>query len=192
MSENNPLEDAWERTFEAFVYAPIGLVFEGPEVFPTLVEKGRNQIMMAKMMGEFAVQQGQAQAEKLIAERRSQVFSTLESTLESLGVPGFTHKPTPDGARAEQNAGADSSDAPRSKTSAPKKTAKAAGTKKKQATKRTAAPDLAIPEYDSLSASQVVTRLAGLSKAELEAVRMHEAGNRGRKTILNKISQLQS
>jgi hypothetical protein len=52
--------------------------------------------------------------------------------------------------------------------------------------------DLAITDYDSLSASQVVTRLPGLTRDELEAVRAYEAVHRGRKTILNKIAQLQS
>ena len=51
---------------------------------------------------------------------------------------------------------------------------------------------LAIPGYDSLAASQVVQRLAGLSSAELEAVRAYEAATRGRRTILNKVGQLQA
>ena len=54
-----------------------------------------------------------------------------------------------------------------------------------------AAADLAITDYDSLSASQVVTRLEGLAVDELEAVRAYEATHRGRKTILNKVAQLQ-
>jgi hypothetical protein len=37
-----------------------------------------------------------------------------------------------------------------------------------------------------------VNRLAGLSPVELEAVRLYEAANRGRKTILSKVAQLQS
>ncbi len=49
---------------------------------------------------------------------------------------------------------------------------------------------LAIPDYDSLSASQVVNRLAGLSTEELKAVRAYEGANRARKTILNKAVQL--
>jgi hypothetical protein len=52
------------------------------------------------------------------------------------------------------------------------------------------ADTLAIPDYDSLSASQVVNRLPGLSAEELEAVRAYEAVHRGRKTILNKVAQL--
>ena len=54
-----------------------------------------------------------------------------------------------------------------------------------------AAHDLAIPDYDSLAASQVIPRLEGLSPAELESARTYEATHRGRKTILNKIAQLQ-
>lgn len=56
-----------------------------------------------------------------------------------------------------------------------------------------AAPsDLAIPGYDSLSAFQVVQRLAGLAPGELEEVRAYEAAGRGRRTILTKIAQLQT
>jgi hypothetical protein len=54
------------------------------------------------------------------------------------------------------------------------------------------AAELAIPDYDSLSASQVLPRLQGLAGDELEAVRDYEAAHRGRKTILNRIAQLQS
>ena len=51
--------------------------------------------------------------------------------------------------------------------------------------------DLAIPGYDSLSASQVVQRLASLSAAELQAVGAYEASTRGRRTILARVAQLQ-
>ena len=53
------------------------------------------------------------------------------------------------------------------------------------------AASLAIPDYDGLSASQVVNRLAGLSPVELENVQLYEAAHRGRKTILSKVAQLQ-
>jgi len=54
------------------------------------------------------------------------------------------------------------------------------------------APALAIPEYDQLSASQVVERLVGLSPDELDAVRTYELAHRGRNTILGKITLLTS
>ena len=50
---------------------------------------------------------------------------------------------------------------------------------------------LAIPDYDSLAASQVVPRLAGLEPDELEAVRQYEAAHRARRTILSRVAQLQ-
>jgi hypothetical protein len=49
---------------------------------------------------------------------------------------------------------------------------------------------LAIPDYDELSASQVVERLEGLDAASLDAIRRYEGAHRGRNTILGKIAQL--
>jgi hypothetical protein len=54
----------------------------------------------------------------------------------------------------------------------------------------TTAAALAIPEYDSLAASQVVPRLSALSRDELNAVRSYEASHRGRRTILGRADQL--
>ena len=50
--------------------------------------------------------------------------------------------------------------------------------------------ELPIPDYDELSASQVIERLDGLDAASLEAIRAYEVGHRGRNTILGKIAQL--
>jgi hypothetical protein len=49
---------------------------------------------------------------------------------------------------------------------------------------------LPIPDYDELSASQVVERLEGLDRESLEAIRRYETAHRGRNTILGKIAQL--
>jgi hypothetical protein len=49
---------------------------------------------------------------------------------------------------------------------------------------------LPIPDYDELSASQVVERLDGLDRESLDAIRRYEAAHRGRNTILGKIAQL--
>jgi hypothetical protein len=167
---SSPLEEAFERAMEAFVYAPIGLVFEGPDPFPELVEKGRSQVTAAKMMGEFAVQIGQSEACKRIEQGRAQLLETLGTT---------THPdPRPSKPQARK---APTKQVPDKKTAVDKRVAAPAGPK----------PDLAIPDYDGLSASQVVTRLGGLSPDELEAVRLHELGHRGRKTILNKVAQIQ-
>jgi len=54
----------------------------------------------------------------------------------------------------------------------------------------TGAAHLAIPSYDSLSAPQVVQRLAGLSREEVVAVKAYEAATRARRTILARVDQL--
>lgn len=53
------------------------------------------------------------------------------------------------------------------------------------------AGDLPIPDYESLAAIHVVHRLGTLRTEELEQVRSFEQANRGRRTILAKIEQLQ-
>ncbi len=51
---------------------------------------------------------------------------------------------------------------------------------------------LAIPSYDTLSASQIVERLAGLNERDRDLLRRYELANRKRRTILGKIDQLQA
>jgi hypothetical protein len=52
--------------------------------------------------------------------------------------------------------------------------------------------DAVIPGYDDLSASQVIRLLDELDPAGLGAVDTHEAAHRARRTILNKVHQLQA
>jgi hypothetical protein len=161
--EKNPVEVAVEQAVELwrdlFVYAPIGLLFEGPALLPTLIERGKNQVATARVVGKYAARQGQAEVAKRLANRRSPASGPARTA------------PTPTAAARPAASTARSTPRPRSTPEA--------------------AAVLAIPDYDSLSASQVVNRLAGLASDELEAVRSYEGGHRGRKTILNKIAQLQ-
>jgi hypothetical protein len=153
--ERNPVEQA----LDLFLYAPIGLLCDGASLLPKLVERGRTQVTMARMVGEYAV--------------NSQVLSRFTSPSPAAPSPSSTPEPSPAPAPVATSGEAPRVDAKRSSTSA-------------------AAAQLAIPDYDGLSASQVVNRLAGLSVDELEAVRSYEAAHRGRKTILSKVAQLQS
>jgi len=52
-------------------------------------------------------------------------------------------------------------------------------------------PELAIPSYDTLAASQIVARLNGLDADELRSVRLYEETHRARRTILARITQLE-
>lgn len=175
--EKTPLD----RALDAFVYAPLGLVFSLGEVIPQLADKGKQQVTMAKMVGQFAVQQGQTEAEKAFKKAREQAQTTLEQLGGLGGPPSNGSAPAPAEAAAPST-----NEGVRAETKA-----KPAATQPPPATTGPGAGDLAIPDYDSLSASQVVPRLNALSGNELEAVRAYEADHRGRKTILNRIAQLQ-
>lgn len=159
----SPVELAFDQAVDVFVHAPIGLIFDGPASLPKLIKAGRNQVTTARMIGQFAVQQGQTEATKALARLQEQAAGVLGV----LG--GSTSAPAPA--------------APRPATQAPAPVV--------TAEPELPADGLAIPDYDSLSASQVVSRLAGLGPADLDAVRAYESAKRGRKTILNKIAQLQ-
>lgn len=164
--EKSPVEEV----LDVVLYAPIGLVFSARELLPTLVEKGRAQFGMAKMVGQFAAQQGSTEAGKLLDKVSKQAMSTIE---QLAGLSGAA--PTSNGSTStpEPVIEVPVVETPASPTSGPEAAA------------------LAIPDYDSLSASQVLPRLNGLSTDELEAVRAYEAAHRGRKTILNRAEQLQ-
>ena len=53
--------------------------------------------------------------------------------------------------------------------------------------------ELPIPEYDTLRATEIINRLDGVDAAGLEALRAHEAGGKGRTSVLARIdSQLEA
>jgi hypothetical protein len=176
-----------EQALDLFFYAPLGLLLNAQEVVPELIEKGHQQVVAARMFGKFAVHD---QAPKMLADVEKQVQKVAE---QFSSVAGGRRKPAASAAGSTpaqsppvstpttSTNGSSSVLAPQ--TSAPVAASPAHGP---------AAAGLAIPDYDSLSASQVVPRLEGLSTSELAAVESYEAAHRGRKTILSKIAQLQS
>ena len=186
-ANKSPLDQA----LDLLVFAPMGLALTAKDELPQLVEKGRqrvgNQLMIAKMIGQFAVAQGQKEAGKLV-EQAGSVASRLG------GFPGGPAATTTTGGAAGATANA-AAVTPSVAPSAPTKVASTNGSSTNGSTAPRsvgAADGLAIPGYDTLSASQVVQRLGGLSPAELEAVRRYEEGTRSRRTILSKVSQLEA
>src|SRR5258708_27139858 len=62
-----------DQALALFVYAPIGLALAAAEELPKLVEKGRDVVAsrasMYRMVGKYAVDKGQATAERLMRNR---------------------------------------------------------------------------------------------------------------------------
>lgn len=187
-------KDRIEHTLEVLVYAPIGvglyLKDMGPTFVNMFVERGRAEIdrrqaqvqqrtTTAKSIGQVAMAFGvpmvKQRVEKEVGtarERAQSLLGSISGSDDTVGAPVARPEPAP---RAP---------APAAKASAPPATAPS-DTNGSQAD-----PKLPIPGYNSLSASQVVERLAGLSADELEAVRAFEGSNRKRRTILGKIDQI--
>lgn len=165
-----------DRLVELAVYAPVGLAVTVSEELPSLVDKGRrrisSQVVLARMVGRFAVSRGTREVERLASQ--------AATWLDLLGGPSGPTAPSVTPASGTDHP-------PRRPTASPNGNGA-----------RPVAADvpnesqLAIPDYDSLSAPQVVKRLDGLVNGELEAVRRYEEAHRGRRTILSKITQLQA
>jgi hypothetical protein len=174
--------DTVQRAKEILVYAPVGFAMylrdTAPSFLKVFVARGRaefdqkkksvgDQIGQVRDTGATTAEETAPQMLRLVTDGLSRVKETAEGALAVLGTFGSDDGGFPPGPRRAPE-----------RTTAPKPTATAT------------APDLAIPDYDALSASQVVDRLEGLSAAELDAIRAHEVANRGRATILGKIEQL--
>jgi len=162
-----------EHVLDACVYAPLGFALEARSLLPKFVDRGRNQVVLARVVGKYAVRKGTRATESRIAQAQDQVLGVLRL----FGSGSADDQPSPNGDRVTSSAAPDRGPV-RVVPSRPESTIDP--------------ESLAIPDYDALSASQVVPRLESLTVEELEAVREYEADTRGRKTILNKIAQLQS
>ena len=73
-----PVEQVVEQAIELFVYAPVGLVFDGASLLPQLVEKGRSQVALARMVGRFAVRSRRAGALRAAGQLQEQAAGLLE------------------------------------------------------------------------------------------------------------------
>jgi len=203
-----------EAALDVFVYAPIGFLLDARDVVPKLAERGRGQVTLARMFGRYALQLGQAEAERVLNRQHSEANGTASATEPAAAEAATPPTAPPDAAEATTEAPSASSAAAalvvalgaglgvvaaaaktttKSTAKATSTTPKARATAPKSApaepTAAPAADQLPIPGYDTLSASQVVPRLDALLPGELEAVRAYESANRGRRTILNRIAQ---
>lgn len=176
----------WDAALDLFVYTPVGLAMTAAEELPKLAAKGRTrvntQLTMARVVGQFAVARGRQELEKRLSPPTPHAAPVHEEPAPAVTFDEMTANGSagPTGA-ADLDAAAATERAP-------------AGPSPADLVARASAPkagELAIPGYDSLSASQVVQRLAGLSTEELAAVGAYEQAHRGRRTILNRIDQLQ-
>ena len=186
MTPSPPPRDRRRGVCSTWPSTALGLALSIAEAMPGLARKGRSrlgpQVGLARTVGQLAVQQGYRQLRGVAASGPTLPFlSRGPAGADKAAHAGHAVVPAPAypaARRASAPPGPAATDAPRASTARP------------PAGDAPGARDLAIPSYDSLSASQVVQRLAGLSHDEVAAVRAYESATRGRKTILSRAEQL--
>jgi hypothetical protein len=184
------------------------------------VRQAEAKVRQARTIGQFAVTFGGRQVRKEVDARLGDALRRAGSIASHLpGFPGSgapdgpmpAPATEPEAAATARHTAARQTAAPAAPSApapavAPEAEPEAVATARATAARQTAVPasppdpaagvvspsaaDLPITSYDGLSASQVVQRLSGLSREELEAVRAYEAGARARKTVLVAIERL--
>ena len=204
---------------DVFVHTPIGLAvmawkrmpeFVGsvPDLVGQAMAKGcaqlagaeeriSEEVRKARMIGQVAVTFGSRQLRREVDARLRDAKQAAEGLANFL--PNMAGDES-NGAGADDATTVSAHSTPTAPASPPDAAAPPAAAKAKAAgtTKRarrlgataTSAADLPIQEYDGLSASQVVSRLSGLTPEELRAIRSYEEGSRGRRTVLLAIDRL--
>lgn len=191
MTEHHPDEEtdrsAVDQVVDYVVFAPIGFALEARSLLPTFIDRGRAQVGVAKMVGEFAVRWGANRVESAMVDAQEQAMGLLRLT----GLAPLDERPR--GPEHDDTAEAPTPPGTTVRAVEPEgRTGPAEGGGEADEEGPTIDVDsLAIPDYDSLSASQVLPRLEGLEPSELDAVGHYERSRRGRNTILNRVAQLQ-
>jgi hypothetical protein len=202
MAENeNPLE----RAVELLVYAPIGLAMFAKDTVPTFmkmfVARGQTEVTQRrktaetqagqyKTIGQMAVKYGGPEVKRQAEAAAGTVRKRAEETIA--GIAAATAPPaTPTVRPAPTRTPAASRPATASAASTPSASGSGSSPAGGAPTPASPVPEaLAIPDYDLLSAPQVIDRLTGLARPDLLAVQAYEAAHRARTTILGKITQL--
>lgn len=155
-----------ERLLDVALYAPVGLVAVAHRELPSWVSAGRSRveqrINLARFVGKLAVQQGQTELRKRVESRLAERAAPAPQ-VASVPPPVVERVPAPAEEPPEAAAAAPPAVSP---------------------------TQLAIADYDSLAAAQVVARLPGLGEGELDLVEAYERSHRRRRTVLGRIAQL--
>jgi len=182
-----------EKAVELLVYAPIGLAAFAKDTVPTFlkmfVARGHTEITQRrksantqagtyKTIGKMAVKYGGPEVQRRAGVAAETVRRRAEETLAGIAAATVPPAPTPP----------DRPSRPVTPPPAPPAVSTPVDGAASAAVDGTG--ELPIPDYDLLSATQVIERLEGLAPPELLAVRAYETSHRARTTILGKITQL--
>jgi len=194
--EENPLE----QLIELLVYAPIGLLYEYPDVLPRLIKRGKSQVQLARFAGQLALKQqtkptdagggagGPSVSPDVVVEGLARLLTEVGSMI-GLAPP---HAASSEAAVNQTGSGESSAKRSLGKTGNVESGSGSAASSAGESVDSSPAPTdkLPIAGYDKLTAKDVIFLLEDLTVSQLRRVRRYEEANRNRKTVLTKIDRL--
>jgi len=172
-----PERPSVDRMLDFLVYAPVGLASYARDVLPGMVGafavRGKSQVEQLRAHEPPA---DLADLRRLVDDGLGVARTVVEGLVRQCGPTTEARTPTAPASAARSTAGEE----PEGTVAPEPATEDDAST----------ADSLAVPDYDHLSASQVVARLDGLDPESLRAIERYERAHRARSTILGKIAQL--
>ncbi len=162
-------QSALEPLLELFVYAPIGMIYEYPDVLPNLVKRGKSQVQLAKLMGQMAKgADGSAtvNVEDLVSFA-SQLLNKVVGDVGEFVASQVSHQAAPVAA----------SEAASEPVAEPKVAATVENT-------------VPFAGYDDLNAKSIVAQLSELTRIQLIHVKRYEQVHKTRKTVLSAVERL--
>ncbi|MEX2100034.1 MAG: hypothetical protein WEB19_01335 [Acidimicrobiia bacterium] len=196
-----------DKALELFVYAPLGAAMYVRDMMPSMlgifVARGKREIsshrkpepppvpsvpsateVRQKMEDGFGLATGAAAGGIGLAKEVAVGGVGLARDVAGTALAGFMQMRSADSSASRRSA------APSSAPAASATTPPPAASNGEPAAAAPGVDSLPIPDYDELSASQVVERLVGLDHDSLDLIRRYETAHRARNTILGKIAQL--
>lgn len=155
---------------EVLVYAPLGLGVKLVEDAPTAVARVRQELSNARFIGRMTVNQG-------VAQVRSRMDADRQTTSVSRSGASRAVAPADPAPAALRLADTSTAVAGSSGDVEPL----GAGP---------SADDLALPDYDTLPAIDIVAKLDTLTPGERSEIEQYESAHRQRRTVLGKLAQL--
>lgn len=181
-----------DQMIDLFIYAPLGFALDARSLLPRFINRGRGQVVLARTIGQYALKRGNNVAETTLSSvvRRLSGDEGDDTAADEVKSESLAETDLDD--RLAETSETSSVDEPPVETGSDSRSDAPSPAENLENDVDIDPATLAIPDYDSLSASQVVPRLASLSSTELTSVGDYERANRGRKTILNRVAQLHS
>lgn len=192
ITDSDLINKVVQQSKEMLLYGPVGLALYLKDTAPTFLKifiaRGRNEVdQKTKGLGEQIESVKTAGAGivppspemlRALSDGLARARTAAENALGALSV------------LAQRNPGAKVSDSPHVQPEPSVDQSKDSGKKPTIKADSGESAELMIPDYDGLSAAQIVSLLEGLSLEQRSAVAKYEATHRNRVTILGQIDKL--